>query len=141
VTIIIETNDLTKVFPPNIIAVDQISLAINEGEIFTFLGPNGAGKTTTVRLLTTLLKPTSGRATVNGYDILNESLELRKNIGILTDRPNLYLRLTAKRNLLFFAKMYGMAHEEALRRIKEMARKFELTERLDSYVGSYSWFL
>ncbi|MFX0181795.1 MAG: ABC transporter ATP-binding protein [Candidatus Hodarchaeota archaeon] len=137
-TIIIETNDLTKVFPPNIIAVDQISLAIREGEIFSFLGPNGAGKTTTVRLLTTLLKPTSGRATVNGFDILNDSLELRKNIGILTDRPNLYLRLTAKRNLLFFAKMYGMVHEEALRRIKEMARKFELADRLDSQVGSYS---
>lgn len=137
-TVIIETNDLTKVFPPNTIAVDKISLAIREGEIFSFLGPNGAGKTTTVRLLTTLLKPTSGRATVNGYDILNESLELRKNIGILTDRPNLYLRLTAKRNLLFFAKMYGLAHEEALRRIKEMARKFELTERLGSSVGSYS---
>ncbi|MFX0016182.1 MAG: ABC transporter ATP-binding protein [Promethearchaeota archaeon] len=136
--IAIETNDLSKVFPPDIIAVNRISLVIREGEIFSFLGPNGAGKTTTVRLLTTLLKPTSGSAIVHGYNILNESLELRKYMGVLTDRPNLYLRLSAKKNLLFFAKMYGLNHEEALTRINKLAKQFDLIERLGSPVGSYS---
>lgn len=136
--IVIETKDLTKVFPPDIIAVNRISLNIKEGEIFSFLGPNGAGKTTTVRLLTTLLRPTSGFATVYGHDIQENPLELRKNIGILTDRPNLYLRLSAKRNLLFFAKMYGLTHEEATSRINDLAKHFGLVERLDSPVGSYS---
>ncbi|MFX1423735.1 MAG: ABC transporter ATP-binding protein [Promethearchaeota archaeon] len=136
--IAIETNDLSKVFPPDIIAVNRISLVIREGEIFSFLGPNGAGKTTTVRLLTTLLKPTSGSAIVHGYNILNESLELRKYMGVLTDRPNLYLRLSAKKNLLFFAKMYGLNHEEALTRINKLAKQFDLIERLNSPVGSYS---
>lgn len=136
--IAVELKDLSKVFQPDIIAVNRISLVIKEGEIFSFLGPNGAGKTTTVRLLTTLLKPTSGSASVYGYDILTESQELRKNIGVLTDRPNLYLRLSAKRNLIFFAKMYGLAHEEATSRINELAKQFDLLKRLDSPVGSYS---
>ncbi len=136
--IVIETKDLTKVFPPDIIAVNRISLNIKEGEIFSFLGPNGAGKTTTVRLLATLLRPTSGFATVYGYDIQESPLELRKNIGILTDRPNLYLRLSARKNLLFFAKMYGLTHAEATSRINELSRHFGLEERLDSPAGSYS---
>ncbi|MFW9854622.1 MAG: ABC transporter ATP-binding protein [Candidatus Thorarchaeota archaeon] len=139
-TNIIETRDLTKIFRPNIVAVNQLSLTIKEGTIFSFLGPNGAGKTTTVRLLATLLIPTSGHASVLGKDIADKvnSQEIRKNIGILTDRPNLYLRLTARRNLFFFAKMYGLAHEEARRRIEELAKQFNLIERLDSPTGTYS---
>lgn len=137
-TVVIETRELTKVFPPNIIAVNQLSLVVKEGEVFSFLGPNGAGKTTTVRLLTTLLLPTSGTATVYGYNVTKNSLELRKNIGILTDRPNLYFRLTARKNLLFFAKMYGLTHEEAKKRVNELTKEFGLIERLDSPVGSYS---
>ncbi|UCE12681.1 MAG: ABC transporter ATP-binding protein [Candidatus Heimdallarchaeota archaeon] len=137
-TTAIETYELTKVFLPNIIAVNQLTLSINEGEIFAFLGPNGAGKTTTVRLLTTLITPTSGNASVAGSCILENKLELRRKIGFLSDRPNLYLRLSARKNLLFFAKMYGLTHQEASRRIDEMATQFELKERLDSPVGSYS---
>ncbi|MFX0064177.1 MAG: ATP-binding cassette domain-containing protein [Candidatus Hermodarchaeota archaeon] len=134
----IETKDLTKVFNNTVVAVYQLSMTIDEGEIFAFLGPNGAGKTTTVRLLACLLTPTKGTAIVNGYDITEDQLKIRKNIGILTDRPNLYLRLTARRNLLFFAKMYGMAHEEASKRIESLARQFDLIDRLDSPVGSFS---
>lgn len=137
-TLAIETKDLTKVFSPNIVAVDKLNLSIKEGEIFAFLGPNGAGKTTTVRLLATLLKPTNGYAFVSGFSIIDDNLELRRNIGFLTDRPNLYLRLSARKNLLFFAKMYGLTHQEASRRIDEMANQFELKERLNSPVGSYS---
>jgi ABC-2 type transport system ATP-binding protein len=134
----IETNELSKVFSQNIVALKSLSLSVKEGEIFSFLGPNGAGKTTTVRLLTTLLKPTSGSATVNGFSINENSVELRRNIGLLTDKPNLYLRLSARKNLLFFAKMYGLSHEEANRQITKMAAQFELIERLDSPTGSYS---
>jgi ABC-2 type transport system ATP-binding protein len=136
--IAIETKDLTKVFSPNIVAVDHLNLSIKEGEIFAFLGPNGAGKTTTVRLLTTLLTPTSGDAAVAGNSILKNKVELRRNIGLLSERPNLYLRLSAKKNLLFFAKMYGLTHQEALRRIDTMSKEFELKDRIDSPIGSYS---
>ncbi|MFX1517812.1 MAG: ABC transporter ATP-binding protein [Promethearchaeota archaeon] len=136
--IAIETKDLTKVFSPNIVAVDQLNLSIREGEIFAFLGPNGAGKTTTVRLLTTLIRPTSGDAAVVGHSILKNRLELRRNIGLLSERPNLYLRLSARKNLLFFAKMYGLTHQEASRRIDTMSKEFELKERINSPVGSYS---
>lgn len=131
---------MSKVFPPDIIAVNRLTLNIKEGEIFSFLGPNGAGKTTTVRILTTLLHPTGGFAVVNGFNILDpkQQVKLRKSIGILTDRPNLYLRLSAKRNLLFFGKMYGLTHEEVLRRINTLSKQFELDKRLDSAVGSYS---
>lgn len=137
-SIAIETKDLTKVFPPNIVAVSQLNLSIKEGEIFAFLGPNGAGKTTTVRLLTTLLTPTSGDAAVAGNSILKDKIELRRNIGLLSERPNLYLRLSAKKNLLFFAKMYGLTHQEALHRIDIMSKEFELKDRIDSPIGSYS---
>ncbi|MFX1536423.1 MAG: ATP-binding cassette domain-containing protein [Promethearchaeota archaeon] len=136
--IAIETKDLTKVFSPNIVAVDHLNLSIKEGEIFAFLGPNGAGKTTTVRLLTTLLTPTSGYAAVVGNSILKNKIELRRNIGLLSERPNLYLRLSAKKNLLFFAKMYGLTHQEALRRIDTMSKEFELKDRIESPIGSYS---
>ncbi|UCG02975.1 MAG: ABC transporter ATP-binding protein [Candidatus Heimdallarchaeota archaeon] len=136
--IAIETKGLTKVFSPNILAVNQLNLSIKEGEIFAFLGPNGAGKTTTVRLLTTLIEPTSGDAVIAGSSILKEKIELRRNIGLLSERPNLYLRLSARKNLLFFAKMYGLTHQEASRRIDEMSRQFELKDRIDSPVGSYS---
>ncbi|MFX0123118.1 MAG: ABC transporter ATP-binding protein [Candidatus Hodarchaeota archaeon] len=136
--IAIETKGLTKVFTPNIIAVNQLNLSIKEGEIFAFLGPNGAGKTTTVRLLTTLIKPTSGDAVVAGSSILKNKIELRRNIGLLSERPNLYLRLSARKNLLFFAKMYGLTHQEASHRITDMSREFELKDRIDSPVGSYS---
>ncbi len=137
-TIAIETKGLTKVFSPNIIAVNQLNLSINEGEIFAFLGPNGAGKTTTVRLLTTLLTPTSGEAAVAGSSILRNKIELRRNIGLLSERPNLYLRLSARKNLLFFAKMYGLTHQEASRRIDDMSAEFGLKDRINSPVGSYS---
>ena len=136
--IAIETKGLTKVFSPNILAVNQLNLSIKEGEIFAFLGPNGAGKTTAVRLLTTLIEPTSGDAVVAGSSILKEKIELRRNIGLLSERPNLYLRLSARKNLLFFAKMYGLTHQEASQRIDEMSRQFELKDRIDSPVGSYS---
>jgi len=134
----IETIHLTKIYLPNILALNDLSLGIKEGTIFGLLGPNGAGKTTTIRLLTTLISPTTGQAVVNGFRLDSEQIKVRRTVGVQTDSPNLYLRLSAKQNLLFSAKMYGLTHEEAVKRIKELTRQFKLEDRLENAVGSYS---
>jgi ABC-2 type transport system ATP-binding protein len=135
----IETNELTRIFKPEgIVAVDNLSLKLKPGEIFAFLGPNGAGKTTTVRILSSLLKPTQGNAWIDGFEISEDPIPIRKRIGILTDQPNIYERLTARRNLLYFAKMYEVPIEEAKNRIKEFSKLFGLSDRLDSPVSTYS---
>jgi ABC-2 type transport system ATP-binding protein len=135
----IETNELTRIFKPEgIVAVDNLTLKLKPGEIFAFLGPNGAGKTTTVRILSSLLKPTQGNAWIDGFEISEDPITIRKRIGILTDQPNIYERLTARRNLLYFAKMYEVPIEEAKNRIKEFSKLFGLSDRLDSPVSTYS---
>ena len=135
----IETVGLVKVFKPNnIVAVKDLDLKISSGSVFAFLGPNGAGKTTTVRLLTCLLKPTSGEAFVNGLSVHNDSQEIRRSVGILTDQPGLYERLTARRNLQYYARMYNVPNTDLDKRVKTLARSFDLIDRLDSPVGTYS---
>jgi ABC-2 type transport system ATP-binding protein len=101
----IKTENLTKKFGDHL-AVDRLTLDIAEGEVFGFLGPNGAGKTTTVRLLTCLIAPTAGRAKVLNYKIGRDDQSIRRNVGILTETPGMYDRLTAWRNLLIYAKLY-----------------------------------
>jgi ABC-2 type transport system ATP-binding protein len=92
-----------------IVAVDDLSLHVNEGEVFGFLGPNGAGKTTTVRLLTSLIGPTSGTAVINGLQIGKDDQAIRQCVGILTETPGMYERLSAEKNLQIFASLYGVA--------------------------------
>ena len=133
----IETFDLTKKFD-GVTAVNEVSFKVFKGEIFGYLGPNGAGKTTTVRLLSCVLRPTSGTATVCGYDILEDADKIRSIIGVLTEFPTLYERLSALDNLLFFAKLYGMNENEARRRIKELLEFFGLWERRRDKVGTFS---
>ena len=106
-TAMIETNNLTRTFS-NLTAVDNLTLNIEKGEVFGFLGPNGAGKTTTIRMLACLITPTKGTATVAGYDIHKEPLKVRQSVGILTENPSLYERLTAYENMDFFAQAYGI---------------------------------
>ena len=96
----IETRALTKKFG-EVIAVDRLSIEVNEGEVFGFLGPNGAGKTTTIRMLSSLIAPSSGESTVAGYAVGKDDYEIRKRVGILTEAPGLYDRLSAERNLGF----------------------------------------
>src|SRR5580765_2419429 len=103
----IETRQLGKQFG-SATAVDHLDLSVQRGEIFAFLGPNGAGKTTTVRMLACLIAPTSGQATVAGYDIATEQDAIRSHIGILTESPGLYEKLSAAQNLNFFARLYGL---------------------------------
>ena len=109
----IKTESLTKRFPgpkngAPIAAVDGLTLEVNEGEAFGFLGPNGAGKTTTVRMLTSLIGPTSGRAIVNGLEVGRDDGAIRQCVGLLTETPGMYDRLSAEKNLNIFARLYGV---------------------------------
>ncbi len=112
---------------------------MDEGQVFGLLGPNGAGKTTTIRMLACLLSPSQGSARVGGYDVSSDSLKVREVVGILTENPSLYERLTALENLDFFADIYGLSDAKArYERVKELLEFFELWERRNDKVGTFS---
>lgn len=135
----IETKNLTRKFR-NITAVDNISFNIEKGEVFGFLGPNGAGKTTTIRMLACLISPTEGTATVAGYDIRSDPTKVRESIGILTENPSLYERLTAYENMDFFAAAYGIkTSDERQQRIRELLDFFNLWDRRNDKVATLSF--
>jgi ABC-2 type transport system ATP-binding protein len=134
---IVETFGLTKKFG-RIIAVDNLSIGIDEGEVFGLLGPNGAGKTTIIKMLATLLEPSSGTAKVNGFDVLKQSQEVRESIGIVFQEPSSDELLTAYENMKFYAMMYGLPKDEIKRGIAEALELVELTERKDDLVRTYS---
>ncbi|MDI9643831.1 MAG: ABC transporter ATP-binding protein [Candidatus Verstraetearchaeota archaeon] len=120
-------------------AVESVSFEIGEGEVFGLLGPNGAGKTTTIRMLACIISPTSGTASVCGSDIRTEPTAVRRKVGIQTESPSLYERLTAVENLEFFAKAYGMTDQSAIRaRIKELLEFFDLWDRREEKVAVFS---
>jgi ABC-2 type transport system ATP-binding protein len=134
----IEAEGLTKMFD-SLTAVDHLSFKVEEGEIFGLLGPNGAGKTTTVRMLACLISPSGGSAKVGGYDIIQDSLKVRQIVGILTENPSLYERLTAYENMDFFAEAYGLSNvQEKRNRIRELLEFFELWERRNDKVATFS---
>jgi ABC-2 type transport system ATP-binding protein len=135
---IIEVKELTKVFNGDVTAVDNISFTVEEGEIFGFLGPNGAGKTTTLNMLATILRPTSGTATINGKDIREDSEEVRRSIGFVFQDPTLDTELTGRENLDFHGRLYGLSKKERQDRIKEILEVVQLTERADDFVKTYS---
>lgn len=138
----IKTENLSKVFmigkkqKEELLAVDQLTLQIEEGEVFGFLGPNGAGKTTTVRMLTSLIRPSSGSAQVNGLTIGVDDTEIRHSVGILTESPGLYERLTAEQNLRIFAELYDIQDPE--KAINKYLSMMGLWDRRMDAVGSYS---
>jgi ABC-2 type transport system ATP-binding protein len=137
----LKTENLTKVFPgptrdTQIVAVDNLSFSVEEGEVFAFLGPNGAGKTTTVRMLAALIAPTTGRAWVNGYEIGPQNQAIRQSIGILTETPGLYDRLSAEFNLTIFARLYGVA--DVAGQVQKYLRMLGLWERRLDEAGSFS---
>lgn len=134
---IIETFDLTKEFN-GLKAVDRVNFSVKKGEIYGFLGPNGAGKTTTINMLTTLLIPTSGTARVNGYDILENPMEVRRSIGIVPQEVVLENDLTARENLEFHAELYRVPKKEASERISELIHLAGLDNRIDDKVATYS---
>jgi ABC-2 type transport system ATP-binding protein len=134
---IIETFNLTKEFN-GLKAVNNVSLKIEEGEIFGLLGPNGAGKTTFISMLCTLLKPTSGTAKVNGFDIVKEQSQVRKSIGVVFQEPSLDNRLTGRENLEMHAGLYGVPKSERKKRIEEVLELVALSDRADELVKTYS---
>jgi ABC-2 type transport system ATP-binding protein len=134
---IIETFNLTKEFN-GLKAVNNVSLQIEEGEIFGLLGPNGAGKTTFISMLCTLLRPTSGTAKVNGFDIIKQQSEVRKSIGIVFQDPSLDNRLTGRENLEMHAGLYGVPKAERKKRIEEVLDLVALSDRADELVKNYS---
>jgi len=133
----IETSRLTRRFG-NLTAVDSLTLSIPEGTVFGFLGPNGAGKTTVVRMLTALIAPTAGQAQVVGYQVGSEDSALRQHVGILTETPGLYDRLTALQNLVFFAQLYSLSVQRAKEQAARYLRMLDLWERRNDKVGGFS---
>jgi ABC-2 type transport system ATP-binding protein len=133
----IETNGLARTFG-SLVAVDDLTLAIPEGTVFGFLGPNGAGKTTTVRLLSALIAPTRGSAVVAGYRLGVNNRAIRQAVGILTETPGLYDRLSAWQNLLFFAEMYDLPAKHAASQVDRYLRLLDLWERRGDKVGGFS---
>jgi len=133
----IVTRGLTKVFH-NFTAVDGLNLRVREGELFGLLGPNGAGKTTTVRMLCTLIDPTSGTATVAGHDLLREPAKVRRQIGVVSEGVMLYKELTIEENLQFLGKLYDLPRRDAERRIGELLEMFKFEEKAKRMVGALS---
>ena len=136
-TNVIETNKLTRKFN-GVTAVDSINLQIRKGELFGLLGPNGAGKTTTLSMLSTIRKPTSGTARVNGFDVNTQQDEVRNSIGIVFQDPSLDDELTAYENLDFHAMLYGMPADQRIERIKEVLELVELSEKRNEQVKRFS---
>jgi len=136
-TNVIETNKLTRKFN-GVTAVDSINLQIRKGELFGLLGPNGAGKTTTLSMLSTIRRPTSGTARVNGFDVNTQQDEVRNSIGIVFQDPSLDDELTAYENLDFHAMLYGMPADQRIERIKEVLELVELSEKRNEQVKRFS---
>ncbi|MEK7095752.1 MAG: ATP-binding cassette domain-containing protein [Patescibacteria group bacterium] len=133
----IKATNVVKTFG-DIKAVDNISFEVKAGEIFAFLGPNGAGKSTTIKMLTTMLRPTSGKLMLNGHDVTREQANARKSFGIVFQDPSLEEELTAYENMELHAVLYGVPRVEIKSRVEELMRLVELWERKDSMVKTYS---
>jgi ABC-2 type transport system ATP-binding protein len=133
----IEAHELTKDFD-GFQAVKGVSLNIPPGSVLAVLGPNGAGKTTTVRMLTSILAPTSGWAKVDGHDVVNEPEQVRAKIGLLTEQHGLYERMKAIEYLDFFGRVYHLSGDERKQRSLQLMERFELIFALDKRLGEYS---
>ena len=131
----IRTENLTKKFNTTL-AVDNLDLEVAEGEVFGFLGPNGAGKTTTVRMLTSLIGPTSGSAVVNGFQIGKQDTEIRRSVGILTETPGMYDNLSAEFNLEIYAELYEVKDPKG--QVEKYLRMLGLWDRRQDEAGTFS---
>jgi len=129
--------NLSKKFG-NITAVDNISFEIKDGSIFGFLGPNGAGKTTTIRMLSTLIKPTSGTIIIDGKELSKNGEYIRSILGILTETPGMYEKISAIENLNFFSGFYRIEEKKRKQNIEKFLKMFDLWDRRDALVGTYS---
>jgi len=133
----IEVQNLTKRFG-EFVAVDGLNFSVNHGEVFGLLGPNGAGKSTLIRMLTTLVPPTSGTARVNGFDIVRQANDVRQSIGVIPQAMTTDLDLTAWENMSIFGKLYGIPREKRLRTIKQLLQEVDLEKWADKPVKMFS---
>lgn len=134
---VIEVNNLTKKYN-DFKAVDTISFNVNNGDIFGFLGPNGAGKTTTIKMLTTILRPTNGKAKICGYDITKESVEAKKRIGYMPDVPGFYGEMKAEEVLNFYAEFYKIPKEKRKQKVDDLLEMMQLTDFKKRKVKTFS---
>ena len=135
--LMIECHELTKQFG-TYTAVNRFTFSVADGELFGFLGPNGAGKTTTIKMLTGLLRPTSGTASIGGYDIEREPLLAKKLFGYIPDNPFLYEKLTGREYLDLMSDLYGVVHRDRAGRITDLLRLFDLEEKGREMIQGYS---
>jgi ABC-2 type transport system ATP-binding protein len=135
---IVAVENLVKRFSEDVLAVDNISFTVDEGEVFGFLGPNGAGKSTTINMLTTLLKPTSGKAIVAGFDLAHQQDEVRKVIGLVPQDLTVDDELSGRENMYLQADLYGVDRDRAKRDIEDLLHVVNLEEAADRRVKTYS---
>jgi ABC-2 type transport system ATP-binding protein len=133
----IEARGLTKRFD-DFTAVDNVSLTVGPGTLLALLGPNGAGKTTSVRMLSAILKPTMGSASINGYDVATEAEQVRRHIGLLTEQPGLYTRSTGLEYVTFYGRLYGMRDDDIQRRALALFERFNMPNTAQRRLGEYS---
>ncbi|MEP6754184.1 MAG: ABC transporter ATP-binding protein [Chthonomonadales bacterium] len=134
---LIECRGLRKTFG-NLVAVSELNLDIRPGELFGFLGPNGAGKTTTIKMMTGLLRPTSGTALIGGYDIQTQPLQAKGLFGYIPDNPFLYEKLTGREFINFMADIYSVTAENRAQKIDDLLTLFELYEKRNELIQGYS---
>ena len=133
----IEARNLTKQFDA-FMAVRDLSLTVRKGELLALLGPNGAGKTTTVRMLSAILKPTSGHVRINGFDVVTQADQVRRSIGMLTEQPGLYSRMSGLEYLIFYGRLYGMTDADIKARGLSLFDRFAMPNTAHRRLGEYS---
>ncbi len=134
----IRIKNVTKIYNNNIKAIDNLNLTVNDGEIVGFIGPNGAGKTTALKMLTGILEPTTGEIYINKYNIEEEPLKAKQEIGYISDNPDMFLRLKGIEFLNLIADIYKVDNKTRQKRIKDLAKTFELEDVLNDQMQNYS---
>jgi ABC-2 type transport system ATP-binding protein len=134
---LIETRNLLKKYGDKL-AVNDVSFAVQAGEVFGFLGPNGAGKTTTIKMIVGLLQPTSGMVKVAGFDVQAQPLQAKAASGYVPDTPNLYAKLSGRELLRFVGDLYNLDRQQVAQRTEELLRVLDLAEAADNTIDSYS---
>lgn len=134
----IEIKNISKEYKKNKKVINDVNLEIKDGEIFGFLGPNGAGKTTTIKMITGILEIDEGDILIDGKSIKKEPIEAKKRMGLVPDNPDVFLKLKGIEYLNFMADIYGVSTEDRIKRIKELAEKFEIINVLNNKIESYS---
>jgi len=134
---LVVTHDLTKMFR-TLTAVEGVNLTVHAGEVLALLGPNGAGKTTTIRMLSSILAPTRGRASIAGHDVVQDAEKVRSTLGLLTEHHGLYTRMKADDYLQFFGRIYGVPEESLEKRIRDLLHQYDLEDAAELRLGHYS---